>query len=130
MVRAPGRRDAPRSSVLEAEAIAEIVRACTPIIEVLATRSRRGRADLCGSCCLYHRFDPDAREEQPREEEEPDAAHLERFGDDPPHYCATCLFRKPEDVEARMVYYAERVRAGSEVHILLSHTEDIKRWNR
>jgi hypothetical protein len=61
----------------------------------------------------------------PEEEEEPDAAHLERFGDDPPHYCATCLFRKPEDVEARMVYHAERVRAGCEVHDLLSHSEDV-----
>ncbi len=179
----------PDRASLEAEAVAEIARACTPIIELLATRSRRGRTGLWaqvadsvggaayplhdaepqipidavigaterllhvagapwkhtpdfwladaasgpvlikhrGSCCLYYRFDPDAGEEQPPR---PDAAQLERFGDDPPHYCATCLFRKPEDVEARMVFHAERVRAGCEVHILLSHTEDVERWGR
>lgn len=187
----PGVETLPDRASLEAEVIAEIVRACTPIIEVLATRSRRGRPSLWaqiadsiggaayslhdaepqiptktaisaterllhargapwkqtpelwladaeggpvlikhrGSCCLYYRFDPDAREEQPPEGEEPDAAYVERFGDDPPHYCATCLLRKPEDVEARLVYYAERVRADdSEVHILLSQREDIRHW--
>jgi hypothetical protein len=191
----PGVETLPDRAALEAEAIAEIVRACTPIIDVLATRSRRGRAGLWaqiadsvggaayslhdaepqipadtvigaterllhapgapwkqtpdlwladaeggpvlikhrGSCCLYHRFDPAAREEQAPEEEEPDAAHLAyvaRFGDEPPHYCATCLFRKPADVEARMVFHAERVRAGADVHELLSHSEDVERRGR
>lgn len=164
-------------AALEIETIAEIFRACAPIIEVLATRSRRGRAGLWaqiadgigssalslhdaepqiaphaaisaterllqtagapwkstpsfwladadggpvvvqhrGSCCLYYRCDPDAREDPPPEEE-PDAEHLaylERFPDDGPAYCSTCLFRKPDDVEARMVYHAERERPGA-----------------
>ena len=42
----PGVETLPDRASLEAEAIAEIARACTPIIEVLATRSRRGRAGL------------------------------------------------------------------------------------
>ena len=29
-----------------------------------------------------------------------------------------------------MVYYAERVRSESNVHILLSHSEDVQRWGR
>jgi hypothetical protein len=37
----------PDRASVDAEAIAEIVQACTPIIEVLATRSRRGRT-ICG----------------------------------------------------------------------------------
>jgi hypothetical protein len=69
-------------------------------------RERTGAHQAPRLCYLSYRFDPDAREEQPPEEEEPDAANLayvERFGDDLPRYCGTCLFRKPEDVEACMV---------------------------
>jgi hypothetical protein len=58
------------------------------------------------SCCLSYRCDRDARAEAPGEELDP--AYLERFGDAPPHYCTTCLFRPPEDVEARAVFEAER----------------------
>ena len=42
----PGVETLPDRASLEAEAIAEIVRAYTPIIEVFAMRSRRGRAGL------------------------------------------------------------------------------------
>ena len=87
-----------------------------------------------GSCCLYYRFDPDASEEQqPDQADERDAArlaHVGGVGDDPPHYCGTCLFREPEDVEARMVPHAGNVRAGFDVHELLSHSEDVKSWGR
>ncbi len=166
-------------SALEAEAIAEISRVCTPIIEAIAERSQRGRAGLwaqvadgigsvafllCevepqiapamvaeatvrllrtpgapwkqrhvprfwmaqtsgdpvlvqhrGSCCLFYRFEPDT--DAPAEDSEPDpvyAAYVERFGEEPPHYCATCLFRKPEDVEARLVFSAEYERAADD----------------
>jgi hypothetical protein len=58
------------------------------------------------SCCLSYRCDRDARAEAPGEELDP--AYLERFGDEPPHYCSTCLFRPPEEVEARAVFEAER----------------------
>jgi hypothetical protein len=50
-----------------------------------------------------------------RPEEELDAAHLayrERFGDEAPHDCGTCRFRKPEDVEARVVFSAEYERTA------------------
>ena len=36
----------PDRASLQVEAIAEIARTCTPVIELLATRSRRGRAGL------------------------------------------------------------------------------------
>ena len=164
-------------SALEAEAITEITRVCTPIIEAIAERSQRGRAGLwaqvadgigsvafllCevepqlapaavvaaterllrtpgapwrqrhvprfwmaqtsgdpvlvqhrGSCCLFYRFEPHT--DVPAEDGEPDrmqVAYVERFGEEPPHYCATCLFRKPEDVEARLVFSAEYERTA------------------
>ena len=67
-----------------------------------------------GSCCLYYRFDPDARAHS-ADDEQPDAHHrayLERFGDDAPPHCGTCLFRAPEDGEARMIFNAEYERAA------------------
>jgi hypothetical protein len=77
------------------------------------------------ACCPYYRFDPDARAQQPPEKEESPTQHTSSASATTPHHCTTCLFRKPEDVKARTVYHAERVRAGSEVHILLSHTEHL-----
>jgi len=159
-------------AALEAEAVAEIARASTPVLDVLARRAGRGRAGMWGqvadglgnaapslqraepaigpaaviaaterllrapgapwkhvprfwiaatssgtvvvkhrsSCCLSYRCDRDARAELPGEEL--DAEYLERFGDEPPHYCATCLFRPPEDVEERIVFDAERAASG------------------
>ena len=58
-----------------------------------------------GSCCLAYRCDP------PEEPAEPDAlrrAYLERFGDDPPRYCDTCLFREARDVDTRVAWFAAR----------------------
>jgi hypothetical protein len=155
-------------AALAAEAIAEIARACTPLVDALARRSGRGRAGLWAqvadgagnaapsllraepsipaaaavreterllrapgapwkhvprfwiaagsggpvlvkhrrSCCLTNRCDRDARAEQP--EAEGDAEFLARFGDEPPDYCPTCVFRPPEDVQARTLFEAER----------------------
>jgi hypothetical protein len=123
--------------------IAEVARACTPVVNVLADRSGRGRAGLWAqvadsmgdaahaleqdrgtalraveqllaapgapwrrapriwladddvlvkhrsSCCLWYRRDP-ALSEDPSAEAEAD-------------YCDTCMFRAPDDVEARVV---------------------------
>ena len=60
-----------------------------------------------GSCCLAYRCDA------PEEPAEPDAlrrAYLERFGDDPPRYCDTCLFRDAADVDTRAAWFAARER--------------------
>jgi hypothetical protein len=160
-------------AALELAAIAEIVEACTPLVDAIATRSGRGRAGLWaqvadgvgyvphllgdlappvgarvaaaatarllatpgapwkhvprfwmaessenpvlvthrGSCCLYYRWERPAGDEPA--EEALDAVHRayrERFGDDAPHYCSTCMFRKPDDVQARVVFTAEYAR--------------------
>ena len=61
-----------------------------------------------GSCCLAYRCDA------PEEPAEPDAlrrAYLERFGDDPPRYCDTCLFRDAADVDTRAAWFAARSAA-------------------
>jgi hypothetical protein len=63
------------------------------------------------SCCLSYRCDPAACEHHEIEPREP--AFLARFGNEPPHYCDTCPFRSPADVEARALFRADRARVTS-----------------
>jgi hypothetical protein len=63
------------------------------------------------SCCLSYRCDRTACE-QP-DSEAPEPAFLARFGHELPHYCDTCPFRSPADVEARALFRAERARVTS-----------------
>ena len=60
------------------------------------------------SCCLSYRCDPTVSEQPALELPEP--AFLARFGNEPPHYCDTCPFRSPSDVEARALFKAARAR--------------------
>ncbi len=56
------------------------------------------------SCCMFYRSEP-----PPEDELVLDPGFHARFGDDPLRYCGTCCLRSAEDVEARTVYWAERL---------------------
>jgi hypothetical protein len=63
-----------------------------------------------GSCCLFFRAQPSA-DACP----EPYPDYLARFGSDGPPYCGTCPLRTSDDVERRLLYWAERHRADGPV---------------
>ena len=62
-----------------------------------------------GSCCLAYRCDvPGSEELDPGPVER---AFRARFGDHPPRYCDTCLFRDAADVDARARWRADPTAA-------------------
>lgn len=54
------------------------------------------------SCCLWYRCDPDLAD---------DPAAVRAAIEEEPNYCSTCVFRTPEDVEARALADATRATA-------------------
>jgi hypothetical protein len=80
-----------------------------PALRLLEDGSRPALVLHRGSCCLAYRCDvPGSEELDPGSVER---AFRARFGDDPPRYCDTCLFRDAADVDARARWRADPTAA-------------------